>query len=109
MYKMKYYQEFTYSYSRIKSIQVENGVDKLFLYSGLTKKKEQSLGTNNRQQISTEFSEMINVPIENALESYLAIPDGEVFIDITKEEFNRLLNLGKNNIEEFLTKLPSPK
>lgn len=106
---MQYYQESIYSYKRSKSTRDVGGKRVLFLYAGLTKKKEQTLGRNKRDQITTIASNMIKSPISEVPEVYLTIPEGDSNFNLLEEEFEHLLYLSKNDEVEFFIYSPRVK
>lgn len=75
----------------------------IFIYAALTKDKEQVLGETTRQQASTVVSKMIRKPVEEVPPSYLEIEDGDFFLDIEKDEFERLEVLAEKNEIAFFT------
>jgi len=81
----------------------ERGNDILFIYAALTKEKEQILGETTRQQAQTIVSKMIRERVEDVPTSYLDIEEGDFFIDIEKDEFERLEILAEEDETAFIT------
>ncbi|MEK3977335.1 hypothetical protein MKZ20_21780 [Psychrobacillus sp. FSL K6-2684] len=98
---MLFYQEMSYTYTRIKNIEESNGTSTLFLYVELALYKRQVTKDVNRQQVQDVVSEIIRVPLEEAPKEYKELEDGELYLDISKETFEKLKILAIANFIAF--------
>lgn len=98
---MLYYQEVLYNYTRIKDIEQSNKKDVLFLFVELSISKIQVLGDKKRHQEITVLSEIIRMPFNDAPEVYKDLPLGDYFTEVSKEEFEMLEQLEKDNFVAY--------
>lgn len=98
---MLYYQEMFYNYTRLKDIEYSKGIDILYLFVELSIKKIQVLGDTKRHQEIAVFSKIIRIPYDKAPQVYKDLPREDYFVEISKEEFERLEQLTKDNLVAF--------
>ena len=98
---MLYYQELVYNYTRLKTIEHTDGKDILFLYVELSISKVQALGSKKRHKEDTVISEIVRIPLENAPDVYNQLPDGDYFLELSKDVFEKLKQLAEEDFESF--------
>lgn len=101
MFILLFYQELTYSFTRIKDIEYEQDVKLLFMYVKLSITKKQALGSTTRHQEITTFSEIVRIPMSDAPVEYLQLSDDDYFIEIPKETYDKLLKLTTEDFVAF--------
>ena len=76
-------------------------IDVLFLFVELSISKVQVLGDKKRHQEITVFSEIKRMPYKDAPKVYQELPIGDYFTEVSKEEFELLEQLAKDDFEAF--------
>jgi len=95
-----------YVYVRIKNIYMDdddNNVKKLFLFAGLTKVTTDEQRGTNKKHVDAVISKVIEVPVTDALPTYLELKNKDVRVVIEEHEFNQLEQLSETDIEAFFT------
>ena len=90
-----------YEYTRTKTDVVEHGNPVLFVSAGITRERQQQLGSTTRRQVDVVVSKVSRFPLEEAPPQLLALKEETVSYDLSTSEFFHLVELFEKNIESF--------
>ena len=97
-------------YTRSKSIFInENAVEELLLFAGLHQVTLREKQDGSFGKVSVVRSELVEMPVEDAPLSYSNMPDHELRVVISDEEFSKLRYISEEEIERFYTYVPKAK
>ncbi|MDQ0271223.1 hypothetical protein J2S17_003111 [Cytobacillus purgationiresistens] len=69
----------------------------LVLFACLTKRFKQNLGETTREKVIAIESVMLETPVSKMPPYADDIPEGSIFVQLSKEEFERLVNIAKED------------
>lgn len=98
---MFYSQKTVYNYTRVKDIEYPTKRDILFLFVELSISRVQVVGEQKRHREITVFSKIERTPLNEAPKVYDNLPLGDYFTEVSKNEFEKLEQLAKDDFVAF--------
>lgn len=95
-----------YIYARIKHVHNDELVPSLFLYAGLTKLTVEEDINSSTKNVKPVVAKLIELPLHEAPEPYVALADHELRAQLDYVEFERLRKLAEVNLESFMIYQP---
>lgn len=89
-------------YARLKDcVKNEEGVDEIFLFSGLTISTEFIKTTKREKKVTAVVSKIYEDEVENAPLQYLQLKNEDIRIIVDENEFERLIKLSEEDLPSF--------